>query len=230
MIRAIIFDFDGLLIDTEGPDYDAWQQIYQEYGAHLELALWAQCIGRSADFFDPIADLERRVGRTLDRESLLDRQRAAHRTLIERQPLLPGVRDWIVRAGDLGLKVGIASSSTRDWVTGHLERLGMMDAWDCIRCWGDVERAKPDPDLYLAVMDSLGVSPEETIALEDSPNGIMAARRAGIFCVAVPNPLTAALDLSGADLVVPSLAEVTLDEVLERVKEVRSAGQRPSHA
>ena len=217
MIRALIFDFDGLMLDTEGPDYRAWQELYQEHGGDLALSLWTQCIGRSGDYFDALGHLEEQIGRRLDREPLLLRQRVRHREMVEAEALLPGVEDYLADARRMGLKLAIASSGSRDWVTGHLVRLGLEEYWTCIRCWGDVERAKPEPDLYLAAIESLDVAPHEAIAFEDSPNGILAAKRAGLFCVAVPNQLTEKLDLSGADLRLKSLAELSLADLISRI-------------
>ena len=216
MIRALIFDFDGLILDTEGPDYRAWQEVFQEYGQDLPLSVWCQCIGRSADWFDPLDRLEGLLGRRLDRPAILSRREARHRELVEAESVLAGVGDYLAEARRLGLRLGVASSSSRPWVAGHLRRLGLDAHWDCIRCWGDVERAKPAPDLYLAVLAALDVAPHEAMALEDSPNGVAAAKRAGLFCVAVPNPLTARLDLGLADLRLGSLAEMPLSELLAR--------------
>jgi len=117
----------------------------------------------------------------------------------------------------MGLKVGVASSSTRDWVRGHLERLGILDSFDCLRCRDDVASAKPEPDLYLAVLECVGVLAAEAIAIEDSPNGVLAAKRAGMRCVAIPNSITARLDLGRADLILDSLADVTLPELLSKL-------------
>jgi HAD superfamily hydrolase (TIGR01509 family) len=217
MIRALIFDFDGLILDTEGPDYRAWQEVCSEHGHDLPLSIWSQCIGRSSDWFDPVAWLEAHTGRPLDRAAIHDRQRRRHRELLEAEAILPGIEAYLADARRLGLKLGVASSSSRQWVAGHLERLGLHAHWECIRCWGDVERAKPAPDLYLAVLECLDVGPDEAIAFEDSPNGITAARGAGIVCVAVPNPLTALLDLGHADLQLSSLGELPLPELLTRI-------------
>jgi HAD superfamily hydrolase (TIGR01509 family) len=131
--------------------------------------------------------------------------------------LLPGVVEHLDAAKESGLKLGVASSSTRAWVTGHLARLGVLERFDCLRCRDDVPHAKPEPDLYLAVLDCLGVPASEAIAIEDSPNGVLAAKRAGMRCVAIPNSITARLDLGQADVVLGSLAEVTLAELLRKV-------------
>jgi HAD superfamily hydrolase (TIGR01509 family) len=218
-IRALIFDFDGLILDTEGPDYRAWREVFQEHGGDLPISLWCECIGRSADWFDPIAYLEDLIGKGLDRDALRRRHRERHRELIESETVLPGVRDYLAQAEALGLRIGIASSSSRSWVEGHLSRLGLRACWECIQCWDGVERAKPAPDLYLAALRALGVTAGEAIALEDSPNGVAAARAAGVFCVAVPNALTRDLDLSGADVRLSSLSEVPLLDLLEGIAE-----------
>jgi beta-phosphoglucomutase-like phosphatase (HAD superfamily) len=122
----------------------------------------------------------------------------------------------------------VASNSERAWVTGHLSRLGLLAPFDAIVCADDGTAAKPDPALYLAALDALGVQAAEAIAFEDSPAGILAARRAGVFCVAVPNPITATLPLSLADLVFPSLGDVSLQRLLDLVGEryTRASGGR----
>jgi HAD superfamily hydrolase (TIGR01509 family) len=216
-VKLIVFDFDGLILDTEVPVYDAWQEIYDDHGHELPFAKWAECIG-TADVFDPCADLAGRCGRILDAGALRRRHRTRTDTLIAAQSVRPGVCERIEEAAALGLALGVASSSDRAWVHGHLGRLGLLDRFQAIRCREDVPRVKPDPALYRAVVDSLGVRPDDALALEDSPNGVLAAKRAGLACVAVPNALTARLDLGHADLVVGSLADVSLTALIERLR------------
>jgi beta-phosphoglucomutase-like phosphatase (HAD superfamily) len=124
------------------------------------------------------------------------------------------VEQYISEAKRLGLKLGVASSSDCPWVYRHLERLGLREQFDSIKCRDDVEKVKPSPDLYLAVLDDLGVGPREAIALEDSPHGITSAQAAGLFCVAVPNPLTRQLSTDHADLQLDSLADLRLELLL----------------
>src|SRR5438128_11934395 len=137
--------------------------------------------------------------------------------MILAQDLLPWVVSLLDAARARGIKIGVASSSTSDWVSGHLERLGILDRFDCLRCRDDVAHAKPEPDLYVAVLACLGVSASEAIAIEDSPHGITAAKRAGMRCVAIPNSITARLALSRADVTLTSLADVTLQQLLRRI-------------
>jgi HAD superfamily hydrolase (TIGR01509 family) len=216
LIRALIFDFDGLILDTEGPIYRSWMEVYEAHGVAMPFELWVKTVGSSNQAFHPQHHLEEHLGRALAQE-VIDRRVERRAELVLAQPLLPGVEDLVDGARAAGMRVGVASSSSRDWVSGHLERLGLLDRFDCIRCRDDVEHVKPEPDLYLAVLDCLGVPASEGLAIEDSPNGIAAAKRAGLLCVAIPNPITAGLDLGAADVRLGSLAEVTLQELLDRL-------------
>jgi HAD superfamily hydrolase (TIGR01509 family) len=213
-MKAIIFDFDGLILDTETPEYQSWAELYQDYGCDLPIGKWAECIG-SADAFNPYEYLEQLLAHPVDRAAVRTQRRARFAELMVDQPILPGVQDYIATAKRLGLKLGVASSSPRSWVTGHLGNLGLVDHFDAIRCADDVQATKPDPALYLAVLQVLEVTADEAIALEDSPNGILAATRAGIFCVAVPNPLTSQLSLEVADRQIQSLAAIPLAQLLQ---------------
>lgn len=217
MFRAIIFDFDGLILDTEEPIYRSWLEVYEAHGQALPFERWVQIVGSTTAEFNPQQHLEERLGRPLSQE-VVDRRIARRTELILAQQLLPGIVQHIDAARSLGLKLGVASSSTRVWVSGHLGRLGILGRFECVRCRDDVTNAKPAPDLYIAVLDCLGVSPSEALAIEDSPNGVIAAKRAGMRCVAVPNTITASLDLSHADLVIRSLSEVTLSNLLQRLE------------
>jgi HAD superfamily hydrolase (TIGR01509 family) len=216
VIRAIVFDFDGLILDTEEPVYRSWLEVYEAHGELLPFERWVQIVGSTTTEFHPQLHLEERLGKPLSQEVL--EGRIGRRTeMILAQALLPGILQSIDDARGLGLKLGVASSSTRDWVSGHLERLGILSRFDCVRCRDDVNHAKPAPDLYLAVLDCLGVSASEAVAIEDSPNGVMAAKQAGMRCVAIPNSITATLDLSQADVVLRSLSEMPLRELLQRL-------------
>lgn len=217
MIRAIIFDFDGLILDTEISSYQTWQEIYAEYECELPFATWATCIGGSPQLFDPCAYLEEQIGRPIPREEVRQRRRKRHLELITAQSTLPGIETYLQDARQLGLRIGLASSSPHSWVDTHLERLGILGYFDSIQCFDDVTNTKPDPELYLAVLNALHVRGDEAIALEDSPNGVLAAQRAGIFCVAVPNPITNQLPLEHADMRLSSLADISLEELLIKV-------------
>jgi HAD superfamily hydrolase (TIGR01509 family) len=221
LIRALIFDFDGLILETEEPIYRSWKEVYEAHGVPLPFELWVKTVGSSNQAFHPQLHLEESLGGPLPQEEI-DRRVARRVELVLAEPLRPGVLDLAKAARAAGMKVGVASSSSRDWVRGHLQRLGIVDLFDCLQARDDVERVKPEPDLYLACLDCLGVAAAEAVAIEDSPNGIIAAKRAGLRCVAVPNRITAGLDLSTADLRLTSLADVTLPQLLEKLGSTRS--------
>jgi HAD superfamily hydrolase (TIGR01509 family) len=222
MIRGLIFDFDGLILDTEMPEFQAWQAIYRAHDTSLSLDTWAVCIGTGAEAFDPVAELERQLGRAVDRATIHGQHKQHSLSLIQAERVRPGVEAYLTAARQRGMKLAVASTSSCDWVTGNLERLGLLDRFDAIRGSDDVERVKPDPDLV--ALEALGLAADEAIAFEDSPNGVWAARRAGIFTVAVPNALTALLNLDHADLRIASLADLPLGDLLNEVTRRRSAG------
>ena len=217
MIRALIFDFDGLILDTEVPVYQSWQELYLAHQCNFSLELWLDYVGTSEGNFDPLADLERQLSCSLDRGVVESARRQREAELIAQQGAMPGVEEYLVSARRLGLRLALASSASCAWVTTHLERLGFMDHFDYIFGRDDVARTKPSPDLFLSALDSLAVSPAEAIVFEDSLNGVLAARQAGIFCVAVPNAITRHLTLDQADFRLDSLADLSLDRLLEIV-------------
>lgn len=215
MIKAVIYDFDGLILETEGPCYQSWNEIYQHHGSSLDLDTYIGTIGSSDDHFDPYEHLEQTLGYTINRGAVRSRRRRRHLDLVEAEPLLPGVAETLAEAKRLGLKVGLASSSSREWVEGHLTRRRLVSFFDTIQTSDNVRHTKPEPDLYLAAIRTLNVMPNEALALEDSPNGVLAAKRAGLYCVAVPGPLTRHLDFSLADKKIDSLEETTLLQLIE---------------
>jgi HAD superfamily hydrolase (TIGR01509 family) len=229
MIGGLIFDFDGLMVDTESPAYASWLDIYREYGCELPLSLWQAVLGGSGKEFDPCAYLEQQVGRSLDCAAIGARRWQRKLELVAAQPLLPGVRDYISAAKRRQLKLAVASSSSRTWVVGHLDRLGVADQFDAIITADNVTHVKPDPEIYQAALAALALPPEQAIAIEDAPNGLLSARRAGIVSVAVPNPLTGQLPIE-ADLRLVSLADVPLDALLQTVQtheRTRASGLAP---
>jgi HAD superfamily hydrolase (TIGR01509 family) len=219
MIQALIFDFDGLILDTEMPVFSAWKQIFQEHDCYLTLETWSECIGVPPDECDPIDFLEESLGEPVPRQEVLDRQREIETVLIREESIMPGVEDYLNAAKQLGLRLGIASSSTRPWVDGHLRRLGVNRHFEAVLTSDQVERAKPYPDLYLAALRALDSEPEQVVALEDSPYGVLAAKRAGIFCVAVPNRITAQLTFPQTDLTIPSLSSLPLEDLLLQISD-----------
>ena len=215
-LRAVVFDFDGLLLETETPALEAWQEIYREHGHEVPMDRWLEYIGREGGWWDALAHLES-LGVTLDRDEVWKRREARKAALIDALDLMPGARELVDAARGRGILVAVASSASERWVCGHLDRLGYREHWDAIVCRREGLRAKPAPDIYLAALAALGVQAGEAVALEDSRNGVLAAKAAGLWCVAVPNPVTARLPLGEADARAASLADLRIDDLLALV-------------
>ncbi len=209
-IRALIFDFDGLIIDTESPEFETWLEMFREFGAGLKFEEWVACLGTSADAFDAASILYQRTGISTDNLTLWTEQKKRSIQKANQLSPLPGVINLLQEAKNAGIGLAVASSSPRAWVQGHLERMGLISYYQYILTKEDVQNVKPAPDLYLKAVQMLRVEPAQAVALEDSPNGIKAARQAGLFCVAIPNPISKRLDLSEANLIFNSLTEVNL--------------------
>jgi HAD superfamily hydrolase (TIGR01509 family) len=215
VIEGLLFDFDGTLWDSETVVFEAYRRMYDDHGHSLSLDEWAAAVG-TLDGFDPMADLEARLGRELDRATVDPWEQVDD--LMVGIDLRAGVRSWLGEAKDLGLTLGIVSSNDGSWIRHHAERLGIGDLFDVvIAADGDIERAKPNPVLYREALAALGLEAAHAVAIEDSPHGIAAAKGAGLYCLAVPNEVTKTLDLRAADLVIGSFEEMTLPQLLVRV-------------
>lgn len=213
-VRALVFDFDGLILDTESSLFRVWCQVFDEYGCTpLTIAEWSAEVGTQGAF-DVLAEFVARAPHDVDLDEMHARRRARYAELVAREAARPGVIEWLDTARELELGVAIASSSRREWVDPHLTRLGLRERFLHLACWCDELAAKPAPDTYLAACAALRVEPTHAIAIEDSPNGIAAARAAGMRVVAVPNLVTAQLDVSAADVVLDSLADHDLTDII----------------
>jgi putative hydrolase of the HAD superfamily len=212
-LRAIVFDLDGTIVDTETPWYTAAGELYARHGLRLEFADWARGIGTASTAFDPLTHLERLLGHPIDREALAAQYRGRVEALLADAALRPGVRELLDAAEARGLALALASSSSRPWVLARLAPFGLLPRFAAVCTREDVMAVKPDPALYRLAVDRLGVSPAEALAIEDSPHGATAALRAGLACVVVPNPTTAPLPVPTGARRLDSLAELDLDKL-----------------
>lgn len=216
-VRALLLDFDGTMLETESSSYGSWRELLAEHGYELAPETWAATVG-TLDAVDPIALLEEHLGVPVDRDALEARARERHMEMLAEERLRPGIQELVDEAHERGLRTAIVTSASRRWVLGHLRRLGLESEWEHVfSADRDPARAKPAPVLYLEAAGGLGVEPSEAVALEDSPNGVRAARRAGMQVVAFPNPITESMDLGEADVVVGELDGLGLDGLLTRL-------------
>ena len=214
-IRALIFDFDGLILDTESPLYNSWMEIFEKHGLVVTQQQWASLLGASADVPEAYDLLEAHLGKPLDRALIREQRLSRELQLLDSEDVLPGVRELIHEAKEVGLGLAVASSSDRAWVEGLLTKHGLIESFDTVVCAEDVAQTKPSPDLFLKALEHLNVEAREAIVFEDSEHGAGAAKAAGIFCVAVPNNVTKSLAFADADLIVTSIAEHSLQGYTE---------------
>lgn len=220
MIDALVFDFDGLILDTETSAYTTAAEAFATHGVDVDREYWLSIIG-TAEHPHWSEVLEEKLGGPIpDRDRLLADRIARHHALVEAELARPGVVELVAGAVDEGVALAVASSSPREWVERHLKRLELLPHFDVIACRDNVEpgRTKPAPDVYLYACERLGVAPARAVALEDSPNGLRAAIAAGLVTVGVPAGMTETLDLSAADLVVATLADVDLARLARLVQ------------
>ncbi|MCC5951802.1 MAG: HAD-IA family hydrolase [Acidimicrobiia bacterium] len=231
---ALVFDFDGLILDTETSEFETIAAEFATHGLTLDLATWQQFVGR-ADHPHWLDQLEALLGRPLDdREAVRARRVTAHRARVAQETVRPGVEALLDAAAAQGRPVAVASSSTTSWVEPHLERLGLRHHFEVVICRDHVERAKPWPDLYLAAVAAVDADPARSVALEDSHHGCAAARAAGLACVVVPNTVTRSQDFAHASLVAECLSHLEWELLASLVEAVaggvESAGEEPSRA
>lgn len=206
-LSAVIFDFDGLMVDTETASIKWWIDKYAEYGLELSMDLCRARVGRADSQWHPLNDLEEHLGEKIDEGPSW---RAEVIETMQSQPLLPGVADLIAEARDLGVRLAIASSVRPEMLERHFARLGLTPFFEVVVTRGDVTRVKPDPEIYQLALERLGVPADEVFALEDSLHGCEAAKASGVKVIAVPSMLMLDADFAIADACVPTLAGETL--------------------
>ena len=215
MIRALLFDFDGLIIDTESAIYQAWRELYEDHGHPLPVERWAQCVGTDFGAYDPKSELEMLTGKDFDWHNEEAMRTKRVHELLKTFDALPGVRDRLAEAKELGLPCSIASSSPRSWIEPWLVQMDLRHHFSNISSRDLVEKIIPAPDLFLHAAEKLGAQPDEVIVFEDSLNGLRAARAAGMKCVVVPGPVTKHLEFEGAWQMLDSLASTSLAQLMQ---------------
>jgi HAD superfamily hydrolase (TIGR01509 family) len=212
-VQAIIFDFDGLLMDTETTSLASWQWAWRQHGLELDVSgFFADHGGDVTE--DRYARLARAVGPAFAREDIHAGRVAYRNTLHEDLGLSAGIADWLDQAAKLGIRLAVASSSPGDWVRGHLDRVGVLARFEVLASGDEVPRAKPDPAVYALALRRLGVPAGRAVAVEDAAHGVAAARAAGLRSIAIPNPHADPARFGAADVVLASAADAELAPVL----------------
>ncbi|MEK4878801.1 MULTISPECIES: HAD family hydrolase [Paenibacillus] len=214
MIKGIIFDFDGTIIDTETAWYTAFNEAYAEYGVDLTLEQYSTCIGTSLNSFNPYEYLMTDLKLAIDKEEFSKAVKQRHSKLMELETIRPGIQHYLDSAKAAGLRIGLASSSSLEWVEKYLNQLGIREYFECVRTADHVAKVKPDPELYNQTLACLGITADEAVAIEDSPNGSMAAAAAGIRCIVTPNEITNFLEFDKQHHKIDNLSLLEFDHVV----------------
>ncbi|MBE4907020.1 HAD family hydrolase [Bacillus luteolus] len=214
-MKGVIFDFDGLIVDTESIWYEVYKETVLEYGVELALEEFAKVIGTTDEVL--YAYLEKHATKPFTRDDIEKAAHELYKTKIDTLTLREGVEEYLKEAKELGLKIGLASSSSRAWVTSYLKKYKILEYFEVIRTKDDVAKVKPDPELYIQALKGLDIAPEEAIAFEDSVNGSTAAIKAGISCVIVPNPVTEQLAFTSYSYRLSSMNEMPLSTLLDKI-------------
>ena len=207
---AVVFDMDGLLLDTEGLWHRAEIELFRRHGGEFtwddKLAVIGSNVAFTSEYFARRLGLPPERGAALV-EEMFDIMHQQVRGQVEARP---GARELVARLRDhRPIRLGLASNSPRFLVDAALATAGLVDTFDAIVTCDDVEHAKPAPDIYLEICRRLGVRPADALALEDSGSGVAAAKAAGLTCIAVPQ--YAGTDVSAADRVIDSLELLLTD-------------------
>ena len=206
-IRSVLFDFDGIVVDTEWAIYQAWLRTFQAHNHDLPLELYTRCIGSDFDTWSPKTHLEDLTGSSFDWHDLDTRRQKEIVSELEGSQAMPGVIDLLDHLEEQKIAAAVVSSSSHHWVDGWLERIGLTERFQTVVCRGDAPRIKPAPDLYLEAAKRLELEPADCLVIEDSMNGVTSAKAAGMPVWAVPNRVTSCLDFSEADRTFASLCE-----------------------
>lgn len=216
MIKALVFDFDGLIVDTESLWFDVYKEVLVEYDCELKLEDFALSIGTKDDvLYERLTKIARKP---INRIEIDRKTHERYQQQMSQLHLREGVNEYLKAAKELGLKIGLASSSSRNWVQGFLEKFNIKEFFEVVKTSDNVKKVKPDPELYLQAIQELGVKPYEALAFEDSKNGLIAATKAGLHCVIVPNSVTSFLDFSGHLHRLSSMEEIELKDLLHLIE------------
>jgi len=209
---AVIFDFDGLIVDSETPEFEAHRQIFAEHGVTLTAEEWLQEVGSYLPDRNWFERLGHRIGRALDHHALREDKRRRFWEVVIMEPM-PGIRRLLDELVAAGVPLGLASSSEASWINRATQILDVARYFRTIVTGTDVTRRKPHPEPYLLAASRLGVPPARCVAIEDSEHGLAAARAAGMKTVVIPNWLTEMQDLTAADLRVRSAEELNIEKL-----------------
>lgn len=211
--EALIFDLDGTIVDTETPEFEAIRAVWTDHGLAYTVVQFERVIGTAAGAHHWIDELDQALGARVDRDLARATHRSVHRRMTAELQPRDGIVALIEEAALAGVPMAVASNSPRWWVQARVEAAGLTPHFASIVSVDDSSAPKPDPAPFREACAALGADPARSVAFEDSATGVRSARAAGLYVVACAGPLTLGHDLSGADRVISSHAEITLAEL-----------------
>ena len=218
-MKAIIFDMDGVLINTEPLHYKCWKEAVKEDGINLTYDVYKACIGATREVLLEI--IKDHYGKVYeDPAEVLHRMKEKKMQFIEQEgfPMLDGVKESIEALHNAGYHLAVASSSPRDAIEMTLEAIGIRKCFDSITSGSEVEHSKPAPDTFLCAMERLGMTPSDCLVIEDSTNGGKAAKAAGMKCVWYHNPDSGEQTIPHAELEIREWNAANVAKILEIMK------------
>lgn len=225
-VKAIVFDFDGTIIDTEQAVLEAWREVFDAHGCPVPMERWGEVVGTATRTFDPYAYIEERIGKKVDRRQVDAARRRRELELIAHLEPRPGVVRLLEEARSNGIKVGLATNSHQAWVDMHLGAAGLLDAFHAFATADDVAAGKPDPAVYRLAVRRLGVLPHEAVAVEDSPHGALGALRAGLICIVAPGEVTRHMQFPEVHAIWDSLEAVRLSDLESVWRSAETSGKK----
>lgn len=205
--KAVLFDFDGVLVDTEWAIYQSWKRVFEAHGQHLPLELYTRCIGSDFATWSPKTHLEELTGLAFDWHDLDARRQQEIMADLAHEGPMHGALEFLTTLKRAHIPCAVVSSSSHHWVDRWLDKINLTNYFQTIVCRGDAPRIKPAPDLFLEAARRLGIAATDCLVIEDSLNGLKAAKTAGMAVWVVPNRVTAGLDFSLAEQIFRSLAD-----------------------
>lgn len=220
MLEAIIFDMDGVLVDSEYTYFQSKSQILREAGHEVEDSYHFQFMGTTSDYM--WEKMKQEFSLPLSVSDYVQQMTAFRQAMIQRDGIrvIPHVQEFVKGLSQSGLKLAVASSSSLAEIKVNLAEIGLSEYFSEVVSTEEVKNSKPAPDVYLAAAERIGVMPENCLGIEDTKNGTGAVHNAGMVCVGFANPVFPKQDLAFADTVVSSFAELTADSLRKIYQEV----------
>lgn len=208
MLKAVIFDMDGVLIDSEPVHLEAFKRLMNSLGKEFEVSYYMQFIGSTTDNMWNI--VRKDFGLTLMNEEFMEMsdKYVAEINGDRGYPVMKGAAELVGRLHEAGLKLAVASSSGMERISRTLEKMGVTEMFDAVVSGMLVDRPKPAPDTFLKAAELLGVNQDECIVIEDSINGMKAAKNADMVCVMYENNSLGAVDSTYSDYIIQGFEDL----------------------